>query len=437
MTRISHCFSYTGNRQKIKKRMAQWVMKSEDFIILDSNNYNDSYSTYDFIIACGTVSFLRCYQTKDAIDLLDKYQKKTNDWLFGHCSYDLKNDIEQLSSSNQDLVGFPELSFFQPKKIIFLKEKELEFSYTKSFTLEDIKNDFDSISSLSSSDIKPSKSVSLHTNVSKGQYGEIFNRIIKEIQKGNVYELNYCQEFLGSGQLSVLDVYFDVQEQSKAPFSVLYRCADRYLISASPERYIKKQATTLISQPIKGTAPRGKSKSEDIKLKNILKLDPKEQAENTMIVDLVRNDMTKISIPGSVFVEEFQKIYTFELVHQMISTIRSTVNKDLCFAKVLLATFPMGSMTGAPKLRAMKLIDELESMKRGIYSGCVGYISPSNDFDFNVVIRGILYNSINHYISIRTGGAITYLSTMEQEYQENRLKAIALIDILKKGKNTG
>ena len=430
--RIRHSFSFTGNRQEIKKRMAQWAIQNKDFIVLDSNNYKDSYSTYDFVIACGVVSFLRCYKTNDAIELLNQYQEKTHDWLFGHCSYDLKNDIEALTSSNDDRINFPELSFFQPEKIIFLKEQELEFSYIQSLNLKEIKNDFDTICSLTITNPKSSKKVDIQPNVSKKQYEQNFNKIISEIQKGNVYEINYCQEFYGKEKLNVLDVYYQVQKQSKTPFSALYRCMDRYLISASPERFVKKKGSTLISQPIKGTGPRGKSKSEDIRIKKSLKLDPKEQAENTMIVDLVRNDLTKISIPGTVFVEEFQKIHTFELVHQMISTIRSTVKKDLSFAKVLHAVFPMGSMTGAPKLSAMKLIDELESMKRGIYSGCVGYISPSNNFDFNVVIRSILYNSIDHRISIRTGGAITYLSKMEKEYEENSLKAKALIDILKR-----
>ena len=430
--RISHSFSFKGDRQKMKNRMAKWAFQNEDFIVLDSNNYKDSYSTYDFIVACGTISSLRCYKSDKAIHLLDQYQKKTNDWLFGHCSYDLKNDIEPLTSSNFDRIGFPELSFFQPKKIIFLKDNELEFSYTQSLNTKDIENDFEIIRTITTSDIELSKTtVDIHPTLSKEKYYQTFNEIIKEIEKGNVYEINYCQEFSGVKELNVLDVYFKVQEQSKSPFSALYRCKDRYLISASPERFLKKKGSVLISQPIKGTAPRGNYKAEDIKLKKSLMLDPKELAENTMIVDVVRNDLTKISIPGRVYVKEFQKVYTFELVHQMISTIQSTVEKDLSFSKALLAAFPMASMTGAPKLNAMKLIEELELIKRGIYSGCIGYISPSNNFDFSVVIRSILYNSINHYISIRTGSAITYLSKIEKEYEEISLKAKALIEILK------
>jgi len=199
---------------------------------------------------------------------------------------------------------------------------------------------------------------------------------------------------------------------------------------ASPERYLKKMGTKVISQPIKGTAPRSKNKKTDARLIQELQTDEKERSENIMIVDLVRNDLSKSALKGSVVVEELCKVYSFEQVHQMVSTISATVPDDIDPIKVLKETFPMGSMTGAPKVSALKIIEELESFKRGLYSGAVGYITPEGDFDFNVVIRSMLYNETKKYVSYAVGSAITAKSVPEKEYQECLLKAKAMRQVL-------
>lgn len=205
---------------------------------------------------------------------------------------------------------------------------------------------------------------------------------------------------------------------------------DKYLMSASPERYIKKEGTKIISQPIKGTAKREDDFILDSILKNNLVTDQKERSENVMIVDLVRNDLSQTATKGSVKVEELCKIYTFDQVHQMISTVTSQVAENTHPIDIIKSTFPMGSMTGAPKISAMKIIETLEETKRGLYSGAVGYISPSGDFDFNVVIRSILYNASNKYVSYSVGGAITAKSDPLNEYEECLLKAKAMRTVL-------
>ena len=202
------------------------------------------------------------------------------------------------------------------------------------------------------------------------------------------------------------------------------------MLCASPERYLRKEANKVISQPIKGTAKRFSDETLDNNSKIALEQNPKERAENIMIVDLVRNDLSHTAIKGSVAVEELCGIYTFEQVHQMISTVVSTVENSVSPVEILRTTFPMGSMTGAPKISAMNIIEELEETKRGLYSGAVGYFTPENDFDFNVVIRSILYNAREKYLSFSVGSAITSQSIPEQEYEECLLKAKAMFEVL-------
>jgi len=205
---------------------------------------------------------------------------------------------------------------------------------------------------------------------------------------------------------------------------------DKYLLSASPERYLKKQGNKIISQPIKGTAKRSLDKLEDRELKLALEKDGKERAENIMIVDLVRNDLSKSALKGSVSVEELCKVYSFDQVHQMISTVTARVSPDKNPVDIIRETFPMGSMTGAPKVSAMRIIEELEVTKRGLYSGSVGYFTPKDDFDFNVVIRSILYDQTAKYVSFSVGSAITAKASPEKEYEECLLKAKAMREVL-------
>jgi para-aminobenzoate synthetase component 1 len=284
---------------------------------------------------------------------------------------------------------------------------------------------------LTKNDSNSSSAVNMNSRISKSEYISTFNKLQEHIKRGDIYEVNFCHEYFAkSAELNPVNTFRNLYEISNSPFSAFFRTNDFYLMSASPERFVKKFGNTIISQPIKGTRKRGNSVEEDLKLKEELRQCPKEQSENVMIVDLVRNDLSKTAEKSSVKVEELYGIYSFTQVHQMISTITSELRDDIHWSEVLKTTFPMGSMTGAPKIRAMQLIEEYETFKRGLYSGSVGYVTPNGDFDFNVIIRSILYNTTNGYVSLAVGSAITANAKGDDEYAECELKAKAMLEVL-------
>jgi para-aminobenzoate synthetase component 1 len=253
----------------------------------------------------------------------------------------------------------------------------------------------------------------------------------QHILRGDCYEVNFCQEFYSDNTvIDPLQVYRSLSRESPNPFACYYRLNDKYLLCASPERFLCKVENRLISQPVKGTIGRGKDAGTDVLNKTALMQSAKDRSENIMVVDLVRNDLSRVCAEGSVQVEELMGIYAFPQVYQMISTVSGEVEKEKRIADLLRATFPMGSMTGAPKKRVMQLIEQYEQTRRGLFSGAVGYISPGKDMDFNVVIRSILYNEANRYLSFQTGSAITYYSRAEDEYEECLLKAEAIKKVL-------
>jgi para-aminobenzoate synthetase component 1 len=276
-----------------------------------------------------------------------------------------------------------------------------------------------------------SNPLNIKLRIQKDEYFNKVNNILQHIHRGDIYEANFCQEFYAENSIiNPIETYNKLNKISKPPFATFLKMNDKYLMSATPERYLRKTGTTIVSQPIKGTAKRSENKEIDNQLKADLYKDQKEQSENIMIVDLVRNDLSKTATKGSVTVEELCKVYSFKQVHQMISTISSEVEETTHPVDIIKSTFPMGSMTGAPKISAMKIIEQLEETKRGLYSGTVGYFSPQGDFDFNVVIRSILYNETKKYISYSVGGAITAKSDPLNEYEECLIKARAMREVL-------
>lgn len=415
-----------------KKSLLVWAQQYDEVVWLDSNSHKSSYSSFDGILAVdGLTALTTDYQ--NAFNDLSEYQSQVKDWIFGYLSYDLKNDIERLSSSNLDGLEFPDLYFFQPKKIISMTGNQVEFNYLNMVS-EELDIDFSEISTLElpRTQRKPSgKEIRIKMRIFKDEYFRRVGQMLQHIQKGDIYEANFCQEFYAEDTtIDALETYHKLNLISKAPFSTFVKLFDKYLCSASPERYLKKIGNKVVSQPIKGTAARSNSAIEDAELKFGLEQDEKERSENIMIVDLVRNDLSKSALKGSVTVEELCKVYSFQQVHQMISTVSSIVAEDKNSVALIKETFPMGSMTGAPKVSAMKIIEELESFKRGLYSGAVGYFTPNSDFDFNVVIRSILYNASKKYVSYSVGSAITAKSNPIQEYEECLLKAKAMREVL-------
>ena len=405
-----------------------WSQKFTHVICLDSNEYPQETSEFDFLIAVGSHSEIKI--TND-LEQLKTYQTLTKDWLFGYLSYDLKNNIENLESKNFDGLDFPDVFFFQPKKIFFIKGNSLEVSYLSSYESE-IEADLKTIGEMDSSLGTPKQDpIKIKLRIHKDDYFKKVARLLEHIHKGDVYEINFCQEFYSEEtQIAPVETYFKLNEISKPPFAAFLKLDDSYLLSASPERYLKKSGSKVSSQPIKGTAKRAANEVEDMLLKEALANDMKEQSENIMIVDLVRNDLSRVALKGSVKVDELCKVYTFEQVHQLISTITCEVETKIHPVDIIRATFPMGSMTGAPKISAMKLIETYEETKRGLYSGAVGYFTPNGDFDFNVVIRSILYNEKNKYVSYSVGGAITAKSDPVKEYEECLVKAKAMREVL-------
>ena len=425
-----HSQSYTINDSAhLKKQLLHWAQQFREVVFLDSNNYQDRYGSYEAVLAVDAFTSLQTDDQKAFLEL-QSYQQETNDWLFGYLSYDLKNSIEPIDSQNIDGLNFPDLFFFQPKKIIILAQETLRFEYL-GICEEEIADDFHTISTLNETKFKQFSALNIQDRVSFKEYVKGFDQMKCHIQRGDIYEANYCMEFYADqATIDPLETYWKLNSISEPPFACFGKFNQQYVLCASPERYLKKQGTKIISQPIKGTSKRGANSEEDLLLKKQLRENPKEQSENVMIVDLVRNDLSKTAVKASVKVEELFGIYTFKQVHQMISTVVSEVAENQNPVNIIQSTFPMGSMTGAPKLSAMKIIEEVEQSKRGLYSGAIGYFTPDNDFDFNVVIRSILYNQKNNYLSFSVGSAITINANAEDEYNECLLKAQAMKKVL-------
>jgi para-aminobenzoate synthetase component 1 len=412
-----------------KSQLLHWANQFREVVFLDSNAYHQKYSSYDAVIAVDAFTSIQT-DYENAFQDLYQYQSQTKDWLFGYLSYDLKNDTEALQSNNFDGLAFPDLFFFQPKKMFLIKGNQVEMLYLRMCD-DEMEADFSDIILSKLCDSATLREITINQRISKENYLLKVSKMLEHIQRGDIYEANFCMEFYAeNAKIDPLEIYHKLNTISEPPFAVYFKNQDHYLLSASPERYLRKDGTKVISQPIKGTAKRSEDSILDEQLKSNLVQNEKERSENIMIVDLVRNDLSHTATKGSVQVEELCQIYSFKQVHQMISTIVSEVENTTSPIEILRTTFPMGSMTGAPKISAMQIIEELEETKRGLYSGAVGYFTPNGDFDFNVVIRSILYNAKNEYLSFSVGSAITSQAIPEQEYEECLLKAKAMFEVL-------
>lgn len=412
------------NPEIFKQKALQWASGFDVAVYLDSDGFTDKYSRFNTLVAVGVKAELR-YQAENAFGALGAFREENPGWLLGFLTYDLKNEVEDLSSVNPDHLKFPGLYFFVPQHLILIGTDGIEIvsaeaeKILKQIELQNVA-DYTRVSGI---DIK--------SRFNKTEYIETIKTIQQHIVRGDIYETNFCQEFYAEKvQVNPLSLFRHLHQISPAPFSCYFKLNHQYIISASPERFLAKRGPQLISQPIKGTAKRSTDSREDEQLKQRLKNHPKEQQENVMIVDLVRNDLTRSAIPGTVKVEELFGIYSFEQVHQMISTVTCIKSDAVSDVEAIRNAFPMGSMTGAPKVNAMRLMEKYERSKRGVYSGAVGYFSPDGDFDFNVVIRTILYNAADEYLSFQVGSAITYNADAEKEYEECLLKAKAILQVL-------
>jgi para-aminobenzoate synthetase component 1 len=413
-----------SNSTAFKYKALQWAAGFEVACLLDSNGFRDKYSKYDLLIAAGAKQELTA-NAGNAFEHLAAFKAANPGWLFGYLGYDLKNEIESLQSNGADGLNFPDMYFFVPEYVIVLNGNKIEIvgEYPEAV--------FQQINQQKIARTIKTSINQLQKRFTRDEYIATIKKIKNRIASGDIYVTNFCQEFfVEDEEIDPVAVFRSLNKISPNPFAAFFKFKCNYVLCASPERFLAKRGNKLISQPIKGTAKRGLTKSEDEAIKQELRNQTKELQENVMIVDLVRNDLTRSAQPGSVKTKELFGIYSFSQLHQMISTVICQLADDISDIAAIKNTFPMGSMTGAPKISAMQLMEQYERTKRALYSGTIGYFSPDGDFDFNVVIRSLLYNATTKYLSFSVGSAITYHAEPEKEYEECLLKAKAIMEVL-------
>ena len=402
--------------------LAAWAMAFEyfAFYVTDKNNFS---------CAVGASRNLVLIETQGAFEKLEIFQTSSHSRIAGYLGYDLKNDLENLHSKNPDDLEMPAAVFFEPEIWIFCENGNLRFVGDSGELIASAQNA--AHHHPPRRNLKPRIQRELVAKTSREKYLENVHSLQNHLRLGNIYEANYCIQFTGTTtDFQPLESFLKLREITEAPFSVFSRLDQFYVLCASPERFLKNSGGRLLSQPIKGTIRRSKDPIVDLSLQNQLRDDPKEQSENVMIVDLVRNDLSRVAARGSVKVDELFGMYAFKTVHHMISSISAELDSEKTSWDAIKVCFPMGSMTGAPKIRAMELIESHENFKRGAYSGGFGWMDPNGDFDFNVMIRALFYNAASQQIGFSVGSAITVQASAEKEYEECLLKAEALMQAL-------
>jgi para-aminobenzoate synthetase component 1 len=452
----------------IKQQMLTWAAPFNICCFLDNHDYNSGSSSLhsvECLLAAGAAAAIKA-SAGEGLTRLKEWAATQQDWLFGHFAYDLVTETEPVhlaSSPLSDPIGFPDLFFFVPDILIELRPDCVRigsFRQDQDLIWQEICQTRPAIAAeapspaplaiapaaATANPILPAapatanpappaapSSPNFTPRFTRDEYLATITALRQHILRGDCYEINFCQEFFAQpATIDPLATWRSLGEASPNPFSAFYRLDNSYLLCASPERYLKKSGDTLFSQPIKGTSARDRldpvlDQAQHEQLYN----SPKDRSENVMVVDLVRNDLSRICVPGSVAVTELFGVYPFPQVHQMISTVTGRMQPGLHWTEAIRSTFPMGSMTGAPKNRVVELIALYERSRRGIFSGAVGYVTPDGDFDFNVVIRSIMYNEANKYLSYQVGSGITFYSDPAAEYEECLIKAKGIRTALK------
>lgn len=411
------------NHPDIKAQLLDWARDSSPIAWYDSNDYPHQNNDFDAILALETFEENPWHTSEKELQTV-----LGTDWLFGFFSYEYNAAWEQVTPTNPAFLSVPKLQFFKPKKIWLLKGDLLTALYLES---DNPAVDFERITNSTTRTEASLTAIDLSPRISKDIYLQHASALKDHIMRGDIYEVNYCMEWYADEvDVSPMALFNALNNIGKTPFSAFLSFDNTYLMSASPERFLQRRGDTLISQPIKGTAARHEDAIMDKSVAEALKLDTKERSENIMITDLVRNDLSRIAQKGSVAVSEQCAVYPFAQVHQMISTVKAQCDPDFTSLDVINACFPMGSMTGAPKQRAMELINQYEHGQRGLYSGAVGYFAPNGDFDFNVVIRSLVYDAASKYLSTHVGSALTAAADPSKEYDECQLKVKAIKRVL-------
>ncbi|GAB3338215.1 anthranilate synthase component I family protein [Marivirga atlantica] len=409
-----------------KKLIVEWAQQFNYCLFFNPSDTVDyPYSTFPnrLVFADEQIPI----NNQNVFQSLKNRLNELNTELYGYLSYDIKEQTHQVIGKNTAQINWPNSVFFKPKAVIDFDDKNVQITSQNAY---DIKQEIELYLKNKQWTDDHNKIHSFKAFFDEDEYINTVKKLQNHILEGDIYEINFCINYeVSASYFNPLATFFKLSKHSPTPFASFLKCNSKYVLCASPERFIKFENDKIISQPIKGTAKRSSETKTDNQLKEELYSSEKERAENMMIVDLVRNDLAQSSIPGSVKVEELFGIYSFKYVHQMISTIASIPKPGTHVVDIIEKAFPMGSMTGAPKKRAIELIDHYENVKRSVFSGSIGYIS-NEVFDFNVVIRSIYFDAKTLKLNFEVGSAITYDSDPEAEYAECQLKAEAIKNIL-------
>ena len=423
----------------------------ENSFILDSAMDEKKLGRYSFI-SSNPFKVLKYKNTKknpldNLQNELNKYKVENNTHLpfiggaVGYLSYDLGNYIEKLPRTAIDDTNVYDLYFGFYNWVIVIDHLESKtYIATPDLDIEKetniIKNIEKKINNAEINGIdsicyeeKEVEKTKLTSNFTKNEFENAVRKVQDYIRQGDIYQANLTQRFYGKTTLSSYELYRDLRRFSPAPFGAFLNFEDSHILSNSPERFIKCVDRKVETRPIKGTRPRGKNKEEDLRLQEELRNSEKDRAELLMIVDLERNDIGRISKIGTVKVPELFVIEPYANVNHLVATVVGELDDDKDCVDAIKATFPGGSITGAPKIRSMEIIDELEPTQRNIYTGSIGYIGFNGDMDLNIAIRTIIKKDNNVYFQV--GGGMTWDSNPADEYQETLDKAQSIMKALR------
>ena len=415
------------NSKKLKQQLLTWASRFSSCSFLDNHHYDSAWNLEECLVAAGAKCILKFHENTEVESIQSFIDDHRGEWIFGHFGYEFKNILEGISGDKSGKESFAPIHLYVPEYLVQFKDgSAIIHSNGKAPIL--VWKEINTIEL--ASDAKSVIQVP-QPCITKNEYLETVRKLKDHIHRGDCYEINFCQEFTCIvPEFSPVVSYARLAEISPNPFSCFYHVNHGHLLCASPERFLARRGNKIFSQPIKGTAARNENDADDKTSLRLLLESPKERSENVMVVDLVRNDLSRVCAEGTVNVEELYGIYSYPQVHQMISTISGQLADGISFMDIMKACFPMASMTGAPKTRVIQLVSEYEKTTRGLFSGTVGYIAPSGDFDWNVVIRSLFYNAETCLLSYWVGSGITWYSDPEQEYEECLLKASAIKKVL-------
>ncbi len=378
--------------------------------------------------------------TEDPFTLIQRYLPKQdaipelpfNGGAMGYFSYDLGRRLEALPNIAENAENIPDMAVG-----IYAWAVIIDHQQAKSYLVGNAKDEQQwqsLIQSFSQYPEQATKSIEfkvkspIQSNMTEASYNQAFDRIKHYLKEGDCYQVNLAQRFEASCEGDLWTAYCALRQLNSAPFSGYFNVPGVQILSSSPERFIKVSANIVETKPIKGTRPRKQTLQENQQQIQDLENSTKDRAENLMIVDLLRNDISKNCIDGSVKVPKLFDVESYATVHHLVSTVTGELKAEFHALDLLRSCFPGGSITGAPKIRAMEIIEELEPNRRGVYCGSLAYIGFDGNMDSNITIRTLVHS--DNSIRFWAGGGIVHDSVKEDEYQESFDKAAAMLALL-------